>query len=71
MMNSIRPDATASLLGKGEARNGSRPGKGQRQLRDLACEVRRAANALGVKEEESKGRLEHLALVRHSAVRLD
>jgi len=35
MMNSIRPDALASLLGKGEAQNGSRPGKGQRQLRDL------------------------------------
>ena len=28
MMNSIRPDALASLLAKGEARNGSRPGKG-------------------------------------------
>jgi hypothetical protein len=28
MMNSIRPDALASLLGKGEAQNGSRPGKG-------------------------------------------
>src|SRR5271165_2108278 len=37
MMNSIRPDALASLLGKGEAQNGSRPGKGQRQLRDLDC----------------------------------
>jgi hypothetical protein len=37
MMNSIRPDALASLLGKGEAQNGSRPGKGERQLRDLAC----------------------------------
>ena len=28
MMNSIRPDALASLLVKGEAQNGSRPGKG-------------------------------------------
>jgi hypothetical protein len=37
MMNSIRPDALASLLGKGEAQNGSRPGKGLRQLRDLTC----------------------------------
>jgi hypothetical protein len=37
MMNSIRPDALASLLGKGEAQNGSRPGKGDRQLRDLTC----------------------------------
>ena len=36
-MNSIRPDALASLLGKGEAQNGSRPGRGERQLRDLAC----------------------------------
>jgi hypothetical protein len=35
MMNSIRPDALASLLGKGEARNGSRPGKGERQIRNL------------------------------------
>src|SRR5208282_1258970 len=37
MMNSIRPDALASLLGKGEAQNGSRPGKGQWQFRDLDC----------------------------------
>jgi len=37
MMNSIRPDAQASLLGEGEAQNGSRPGKGKRQLRDLIC----------------------------------
>ena len=37
MMNSIRPDALASLLSKGEARNGSRPGKGERQIRDLTC----------------------------------
>jgi hypothetical protein len=36
-MNSIRPDALASLLGRGEAQNESRPGKGQRQLRDLDC----------------------------------
>src|SRR6516165_10764706 len=28
MMNSIRPDASASLLGKGEAQNGSRPVRG-------------------------------------------
>ena len=37
MMNSIRPDALASLLSEGEAQNGSRPGKGERQLRDLTC----------------------------------
>jgi hypothetical protein len=37
MMNSIRPDALASLLAKGEAQNGKRPGKGERQLRDLTC----------------------------------
>src|SRR6516162_8864015 len=37
MMNSIRPDALASLLGKGEAQDGSRPGKGLRQLRGLTC----------------------------------
>lgn len=37
MINSIRPDALASLLGEGEAQNGSRPGKGKRQLRDLTC----------------------------------
>ena len=37
MMNSIRPDALASLLVYGEAQNGSRPGKGERQLRDLTC----------------------------------
>jgi hypothetical protein len=36
-MNSIRPDALASLLSEGEAQNGSRPGKGERQLRDLTC----------------------------------
>ena len=35
MINSIRPDALASLLVYGEAQNGSRPGKGERQLRDL------------------------------------
>ena len=33
-MNSIRPDALASLLSKGEAQNGSRPGKGG-EIRDL------------------------------------
>ncbi len=37
MMNSIRPDALASLLSEGEAQNGSRSGKGERQLRDLTC----------------------------------
>ena len=35
MINSIRPDALASLLGKGEAQNGDRPVKGKRQLHDL------------------------------------
>src|SRR6516165_7287388 len=34
MMNSIRPDALASLLGKGEAQNGKLPGKGKRQQSD-------------------------------------
>ena len=38
MMNSIRPDALASLLLKGEAKNGSRPVKGARQIRDLSLE---------------------------------
>ena len=33
-MNSIRPDALASLLGKGEAQNGKLPGKGERQQSD-------------------------------------
>jgi hypothetical protein len=36
MMNSIRPDALASLLLKGEAKNGNRPVKGERQFRDLS-----------------------------------
>jgi hypothetical protein len=50
MMNSIRPDALASLLGKGEAQNGSRPGKGERQYRDLTYgerSERTAKNAWG------------------------
>ncbi|MBV8378148.1 MAG: hypothetical protein JO279_14220 [Verrucomicrobia bacterium] len=33
MMNSIRPDALASLHQNGEAKNGNRPGKGERQFR--------------------------------------
>src|SRR6516225_11388002 len=37
MMNSIRPDALASLLGYGEAQDGSRPGGERRQLRGLNC----------------------------------
>jgi hypothetical protein len=36
MMNSIRPDALASLLSKGEAKNGIRPAKGERKIRDLS-----------------------------------
>ena len=36
MMNSIRPDALASLLLKGEAENGNRPVKGERTIRDLS-----------------------------------
>jgi len=36
-MNSIRPDALASLLGYGEAQDGSRPGGERRQLRGLNC----------------------------------
>jgi len=38
MMNSIRPDALASLRLKGEARNGNRPVKGERPIRDLSLE---------------------------------
>ncbi len=38
MMNSIRPDALASLLLNGEAKNGNRPVKGKRQFRDLSLE---------------------------------
>ena len=38
MMNSIRPDALVSLLLSGETKNGSRPVKGERQLRDLSLE---------------------------------
>ena len=37
MMNSIRPDALASLLSEGEAQNGSRPEREERYLRDLTC----------------------------------
>jgi len=37
-MNSIRPDALASLLLKGEAETGNRPVKGERQFRDLSLE---------------------------------
>ena len=38
MMNSIRPDALASLHLKGEAKNGNRPVKGERSFRDLSLE---------------------------------
>jgi hypothetical protein len=38
MMNSIRPDALASLLSKDEAKNGIRPEKGERKIRDLSLE---------------------------------
>jgi hypothetical protein len=38
MMNSIGPDALASLLLKGEAKTGKRPVKGERQIRDLSLE---------------------------------
>ena len=38
MLNSIRPDALASLHLKGEAKNGIRPGKGARKIRDLTAE---------------------------------
>jgi hypothetical protein len=38
MMNSIRPDALASLHLRGEAKNGSRPVKGARKFRDLSLE---------------------------------
>jgi hypothetical protein len=36
MMNSIRPDALASLPLKGEVKNGNRPEKGERKFRDLS-----------------------------------
>ena len=38
MMNSIRPDALASLRFQGEAKNGNRPVKGERKFRDLSLE---------------------------------
>jgi hypothetical protein len=39
MMNSIRPDALASLLGNGEAQNGNRPVEGATEKnRDLSLE---------------------------------
>ena len=38
MMNSIRPDALASLRFNGEAKNGNRPVKGERKFRDLSLE---------------------------------
>ena len=38
MMNSIRPDALASLRLYGEAKNGNRPVKGERKFRDLSLE---------------------------------
>ena len=34
MLNTIRPDALASLRGKGEAQNGKLPGKGEQQQSD-------------------------------------
>lgn len=37
MLNSIRPDALASLHIYGEAKNGIRPGKGARKIRDLTA----------------------------------
>ena len=37
MLNSIRPDALASPLFHGEAKNGVRPGKGERKIRDLTA----------------------------------
>jgi hypothetical protein len=37
MLNSIRPEALASLRLKGEAQNGIRPEKGARKIRDLTC----------------------------------
>jgi hypothetical protein len=36
-LNSIRPDAWASLHELGEAKNGTRPGKGAREIRDLTA----------------------------------
>jgi hypothetical protein len=36
MMNSIPPDALASLLSNGEAKNGNRPVKGEPKFRDLS-----------------------------------
>jgi hypothetical protein len=37
MLNSIRPEALASLQIDGEAQNGIRPGKGERKIRDLTA----------------------------------
>jgi len=37
MLNSIRPDALASLHLNGEAKNGIRPAKGARKIRDLTA----------------------------------
>lgn len=51
MLNSIRPDALASLPVKGEAKNGNRPGKGTRQIRDLTAgehSEQQGRNAWGV-----------------------
>jgi hypothetical protein len=37
MLNSIRPDALASQHLNGEAKNGIRPAKGERKIRDLTA----------------------------------
>ena len=47
MLNSIRPDALASLLLKGEAKTGKRPVKGERQFRDLSL-GRAVSRTIGV-----------------------
>ena len=48
MMNSIRPDALASLLLSGEAQNGIRPEKGERQIRDLCSGERSEQREIGM-----------------------
>ena len=47
MMNSIRPDALASLLLKGEAKTGNRPVTGERQFRDLSL-ARAVSRTIGM-----------------------
>ena len=47
MLNSIRPDALASLLLNGEAETGNRPVTGERQFRDLSL-ARAVSRTIGM-----------------------